>query len=141
MSRIVYDSGKDLGKTAVGSLSSSISRISDIINSDIDAQPTIRPVLDLSNVESGASTIGSMLNGNPSIGVLSNISSINSMMSRRQNGSNNDDVISAIHDLGRTISNSSGDTYSINGVTYNDGTEVSDAIKTLVRAARMERRT
>ena len=141
MSRIVYDSGKDLGKTAVGSLSSSISRISDIIDIDIDAQPTIRPVLDLSNVESGASTIGSLLNGTPSIGVLSNIGSINAMMSRRQNGSSNEDVISAIKDLGRSINDSSGDTYSINGITYSDGTEVSDAIKTLVRAARIERRT
>ena len=81
-----------------------------------------------------------MLNTTPSIGVLSNVSAISSMMNNRQNGGN-EDVISAIHDLGKQISRSSGDSYSINGITYDDGSNVSDAVRTLVRAARIERRT
>ena len=140
MSNLVYRSGYDLGETAVNSMSSTISRIADIFNSDIDAQPTIRPVVDLSNIESGARSIGEMLNVDPSVGMMANIGSINSMMRRRQNGSN-DDVVTAIKDLGRKISNRSGDTYNFGDFTYSDGSEVSDAIKTLVRAARMERRT
>ena len=61
------------------------------------------------------------------------------MMNSRQNG-NNGDVISAINELGKRIGNASGNTYQINGVTYDDGSNISDAVKTIVRAARVERR-
>lgn len=138
MSNLVYNSGYDLGKTAVDSMSSTIAHISDIFDSGIDAQPTIRPVVDLSSVESGAKSIGKMLNMDPSIGITSNISSINSMMNRRQNGS--DDVVNAIKDLSNKIDNRPGDTYNFGDFTYSDGSEVSEAIQTLVRAARIERR-
>lgn len=138
---MVSNSATNMAETAINSTRNVISRIADVIQGGIDTQPTIRPVLDLSEVKSGASTIGEMFNINPSVGMMANIGSINSMMSRRQNGSN-DDVITAINDLGRRISDSSGNTYnSINGVTYSDESEVSDAIRTIVRAARIERRT
>ena len=75
----------------------------------------------------------------PSVGVLSNVRSINSMMNRNQNGAN-DDVVSAINDLGKAISNMSGDTYSINGITYDDGSNITNAVQSIVRAARQERR-
>ena len=116
-----------------------VSRIADVINSDIDAQPTIRPVLDLSAVSAGAGAISGMFDMSPSVGVMSNLSSISSMMNGRQNGGN-DDVISAIKDLGTALGNARGDSYTINGVTYDDGSNISDAVKSLVRAARMERR-
>ena len=134
-----YTAGAAVANAATKGLSGAISKISDTINSDMDAQPTIRPVLDLSDIESGAGRINGMLNMNPSVGVLSNVRTISSMMNRNQNGSNND-VISAIKDLGRRIGNTSGDTYQINGITYDDGSNVSDAVRTLVRAARVERR-
>ena len=38
------------------------------------------------------------------------------------------------------LGNIGGDTYVIDGVTYDDGTNVSDAVRTLVRAAKIERR-
>ena len=135
----VYDSGHNLGETAVNSISTTVARIADAIDSDIDAQPTIRPVLDLSDIRAGASSIGGMFDTNPSIGVMSNVRAITSMMNRNQNG-NNDDVISAIKDLGDKMSGKSGDTYQINGITYNDDSNVSDAVATLVRAVRIERR-
>lgn len=141
MERSVYNAGYDMGDSAVGSLTSAIARIGDIVNSDIDAQPTIRPVLDLSDIRSGAGTINSMFSMQPSVGVLSNVSAINSMMNRRQNGVTNTDVVAAIKDLGNKINQRSGDTYSINGITYDDGSNISDAVRTLVRAARVERRT
>ena len=141
MERSVYKAGYHMGDSAVNSLSSAIARVADVVNSDIDAQPTIRPVLDLSDIKSGAGTISSMFNMQPSVGVLSNVNAINSMMNRRQNGVTNSDVVAAIKDLGTKISKHSGDTYSINGITYDDGSNISDAVKTLVRAARVERRT
>lgn len=135
----VYDSGYSLGETAVDSITATVARIADAIDSDIDAQPTIRPVLDLSDVRAGASSISGMFDANPSVGVMSNVRAINSMMNGNQNGGN-DDVISAIKDLGNKMSGKSGDTYQINGITYDDGSNVSDAVATLVRAVRVERR-
>ena len=135
----VYDSGHNLGETAVNSISTTVARIADAIDSDIDAQPTIRPVLDLSDIRAGASSISGMFGANPSIGVMSNVRAITSMMNGNQNG-NNDDVISAIKDLGDKMSGKTGDTYQINGITYNDDSNVSDAVATLVRAVRIERR-
>ena len=139
MDSAVYNEGKDLGKTATGGLSKAISKISDVINSDIDTQPTIRPVLDLSGVAAGAGRINGMFDMNPSVGVMANVRSISSTMNKGQNGVN-DDVVSALKDLGKQLGNTSGDTYNINGVTYDDGSNVSDALKELVRAARIERR-
>ena len=135
---MVKKSSKKMAENAIKGTSDAISRISNAINSDIDAQPTIRPVLDLTDVETNARRINGLL-GTPSIATLSNVGTINRMMSNRQNGVN-DDVISAIDNLGRKLGNISGDTYQINGITYDDGSNVSDAVKTLIRAARVERR-
>lgn len=137
---LVKGSAVGMADTAINGTRDAIARISDVINSDVDAQPTIRPVLDLSEVKAGAGAINSMIGGTASIGVMSNINAISTMMNRSQNGSNRD-VISAIKDLGRTLSNTSGNTYTINGITYDDGSNVSEAIRTLVRAAKVERRT
>ena len=80
-----------------------------------------------------------MLSMNPSVGVLSNIGAISSMMNANQNGTN-DDVVSAIKDLGKSLSGMSGDTYNVNGVTYDDGSNITNAVKSIVRAAKVERR-
>ena len=58
---------------------------------------------------------------------------------RIQNRSDNSDVISAIKDLKEGLNNNT-TSYTINGITYDDGSNVSSAIETLVRAARIERR-
>ena len=134
-----YKASFEMASKAKYGLSDAVAKISDVINSDIDAQPTIRPVLDLSDVRAGASSISGMFGANPSIGVMSNVRAITSMMNGNQNGGN-DDVISAIKDLGNKISGKTGDTYQINGITYNDDSNVSDAVATLVRAVRVERR-
>lgn len=134
-----YKASFEMASKAKSGLSDAVAKISDVINSDIDAQPTIRPVLDLSDVRAGATSISRMFGSNPSVGVMSNVRAITSMMNRNQNGGN-DDVISAIKDLGNKISGKTGDTYQINGITYNDDSNVSDAVATLVRAVRVERR-
>lgn len=139
LSGLVKDSSVSMAKTAINGTKNAIAHIADVINSDIDAQPTIRPVVDLTNVRSGANSISSMFNMQPSIATMSNVSAISTMMATSQNGSNSD-VISAIEDLGRRLGKPSGDTYNFNGITYDDGSNISDAVKTLVNAARVERR-
>ena len=134
-----YNSGASMASYAKRGLSDAIARVSDIVENGIDTQPTIRPVVDLSNVKNSANAINGMLTMQPSLAALSNVSAINLMMNRRQNGTNSD-VISAIKDLGKKMGNTTNN-YSVNGVSYNDGSDVGNAIETLVRAVTVERRT
>ena len=139
MTNAVYRAGNEMGSLATDTISRSISRIGDIISTDIDAQPTIRPVLDLSEVSAGAGAINGMLDMSPSIGLMANVRSIGSLVNSRQNG--NDDVVTAINKLNKSLSNlPSGDTYSINGITYDDGSNIAGAVRDIARYARMERR-
>lgn len=140
MGNKVYDAGHSLGDTAVDSLSSTVSRIAACIDSDMDVQPTIRPVLDLSNIQSGAGAISGMLGVGSSIGVSTNIGAISTMMTRRGQNGTNADVVCAIDKLRKDIDNLPRETYSIGGVSVNEGTEVADAIKVIARAMKMEGR-
>ena len=140
MGRQVDKAGYALGETATKSLSNSIARISDIISSDIDTQPTIRPILDLSDVRSGASALNGMLAMDSSVGVRANIGAISSMMSQHGQNGVNSDVVAAIDKLNKKMDNLGNTTYTINGVTYDDGSNINEAVATLVRAARIERR-
>ena len=129
----------NVGSHALETMRKSISGIGNLMGSDFDGQPTIRPVLDLSAVTAGANSINRMFDMSPSVGVMSTIGAISSSMNGRQNGVNGD-VVAAIKDLGSKLGRTSGDTYQINGVTYDDGSNIIDAIETIVREARIERR-
>lgn len=140
MASKVYNSGYKLGDVTTQSISSSIAKVSDMVNLGIDSNPTIRPVVDLSNVKAGVDSIGNMMGINPSIGVLSTVGSINSAMNQRSQNGTNDDVVSAINKLRNDLGSMSGNIYNINGVTYDDGTNVSNAVEALVRAVKIEGR-
>lgn len=128
-----------MSNDAIDSASKVLSNINAVLTDDVNTQPTIRPIVDLSNVESGSDEISRMLAIDPTVSAFSNVRSISAMMNRNQNGAN-DDVVSAIKDLGKTIGKASGDTYQINGITYDSGSEVSEAIQTLIRASIIEGR-
>jgi hypothetical protein len=140
MGRSVYNAGSKLGNTATDSISSTVSRIADAINTDIDTQPTIRPVLDLSDVRSGANSISGLFGSEAKVGVLANVGSISSMMNNRSQNGASVEVVSAINKLRKDLANVGNTTYSINGVTYDDGSNITDAVRTIVRAAKIERR-
>ena len=126
--------------SAINTTRSAMSTVLDAMNTDMDTQPTIRPVVDLSDVQTGADAINGMLNGAHRIGVQSNLGAIGSTMNAlRQNG-NNDDIIYAINKL-RDKLDGIGNTYNtVNGLTYDDGSNVTDAVETLVRYAKIGRR-
>ena len=138
-SHLSVQAAKTMAASAIDSTKQTISRLSQMLAMDVDAQPTIRPVMDLSDINSGVATMNGMLAMNPSVGVMTNIGAINASMRNRQNGNAND-VISAINTLGKTLGNTRGDTYIIDGITYDDGSGINDAVQTLIRAARIERR-
>ena len=56
--------GEYLADSSISGLSKSISGSADAASGDIDGQPTIRPILDLSDVENGMSAINTMFSQN-----------------------------------------------------------------------------
>lgn len=69
----VESSAENVGLSALSIMQKSISKVFDLVNSNIDASPTIRPVLDLSSVLSGSEEIGSLLGRKQTINVASSI--------------------------------------------------------------------
>lgn len=138
LSGLASKSSEEMAKNSVNSTLSAVSYIADVINSDIDAQPTIRPVLDLTNVRSGANAIGGMLSGRTLSINTDRVGAVSASMSNRKNG--NDEIVSAIKALRSDIANTPRNTYSINGISYDDGSNISTAVRDLVRAAKIERR-
>lgn len=135
MGKKVYEAGYGVGDTAARSMTNAVSKISRVLDADMDVQPTIRPVLDLSDVRSGVGSIGSMF-GSTTLGVGANINAINSAMSSRNQNGATGEVVSAINKLRKELSNVGNTSYNINGISYSDG-EVGNAIETLVRAAKI----
>ena len=58
---MVRDATDDVGDTAISGMQHVMSKISDTIEEGIDAEPTIKPVLDLTNVTDGLSTMDDMI--------------------------------------------------------------------------------
>ena len=115
-----------------------LSNVSKILNDDIDANPKITPVVDLTNVKNGARLLNGML-GDQDVRINARTGMLAGTVGEIQNRHDNSDVISAIKDLKEGLNNN-GPSYTINGITYDDGSNVVNAVETLVRAARIERR-
>lgn len=139
-SGVVEDSSISMAKAAISGTKDAVSKIVDVINNDIDSQPTIRPVLDLSDVRTGVNSIGGLFSGRTLSVNTRSVGTISAAMANYQNG-NTDELVSNIKALRKDISDMPRNTYSINGITYDDGSNIADAVKTLVRAAKVERRS
>ena len=136
----VYNTGKSMGQKATDAVTSAVSMLATTIDADMDVSPTIRPVVDLSNMRSGIRAIDSMMNQNSTFGLDVRTRSINSSIFRSsQNGTAND-IVMAINKLRKELDDVGGTTYNVNGITYDDGSNITDAVRTLVREARLERR-
>lgn len=141
-SRLITDATSEVSGDAISMLRETLSNI-DLDDPDFNG-PVIRPVIDLSNVSDGINTIDNMLenqNGTISLSAkaaLANVRAIGGVGAK--NISDNSELISAIKDLKGTLSNVSGDSYNINGITYDDGSNINSAVQTLVRAAKIGRR-
>mgnify|MGYP000575661577 CR=1 FL=1 len=135
-----YKTSHEMADQARAGLSNAISQIKNKIDGDMDVQPTIRPVIDLDNVRTGVNAISDMFGERQSIGLNANIGAVSSMMNRRSQNGNNANIVSAIDKIHKDINGISRPSYSIGGITYDAGSEVAEAIETLVRAAKIERR-
>lgn len=59
-----YDAGASVAKSAKEGLRNVVSKIGDFVENGIDSQPTIRPLLDLSDVTEGAGRLSALLSRN-----------------------------------------------------------------------------
>ena len=135
----IESAGATMGQKSVAALQSAISTVSDIIDSDMSLSPTITPVLDLSDVINGASTINNMLNGQ-TFGVSGNISAINTLMTQRQSRNNGSDVVDAVDRLRHSIEENPSVINNIGDVTYNRDSDINNAVNELVHALKVGRR-
>lgn len=133
ISNSVLTTASNMADNANETLSSVFSNVDDMFNeSDLDSAPTIRPVLDLSDVNAQAGSLASIFNDR-SIAV--NANAAGRAMQNNQNGVTNADVVNAVDRLRTAIKTlPSGNTYNVNGITYDSGSSMSEAIETLVRA-------
>ena len=134
MSYMVIDSVDSMSKSSIESLRTAMSNINASVGTDIDANPTITPVLDLSNVQNGAKILNTMMS---SIGASNLSASINTS----RNFTGNSDVVSALDSLRGDLSNLGRPSYNIGGITYDDGSNIAIAVGDLIRAVRLERRS
>ena len=136
----VKKSVSTMADTATSTTQSVLAQMLSMIDSNIDAQPTISPVVDLSNARSGISALNGMFSTGQTIGIRASLNDINTSMNYKNQNGDIGEVISAINKLRKDIGNMEHATYQINGITYDDGSNISDAISTIVKAARIGRR-
>lgn len=134
---LAEDSASGLAENVVNNVKNPLSNIAKLVDGDIDVNPTITPVMDLTNVEQGARRLSDMI-GSQDVRINARTGMLAGSVGKIQNGKDNSDVISAIKDLKEGLSNNT--SYNINGITYDDGSNITNAVETLVRAARIERR-
>ena len=134
-----YDAGQNMGETAFASIRKALSGMNDLVDSNMDTSPTIRPVLDLTNVKAGAGQMNDLFS-DPSFTPLATLRAIGNLSNRNRQNGNSEEVVRAIGKLEKSLK-SVGNTYnSINGITYDNDSEISEAVETLVRAATVGRR-
>ena len=138
--KMAYTESAKMASSAKKGLGNAMNQLTAMLSDDIDTQPTIRPVLDLSDIRSNASAISGLLNNRASIGMLSNVNSIGRTMNQNRKNNSNYEVVSAINKLRKGLDSVGNVTYRIDGITYDDGSNISDAVKTLTRAVKVERR-
>ena len=132
------NSASNIAEGVLNNVKNPLSNVTKLLNGEIDANPKITPVVDLTNVKNGARLLNGML-GDQDVRISARSGLLAGTVGEIQNRNDNSDVISAIKDLKEGLNNN-GSSYTINGITYDDGSNVVNAVETLVRAARIERR-
>lgn len=134
-------SATNLGVSAIKGLKSAISKASEIVSDNMDVNPVIAPVIDLTNVKSGSRQLNGMLTDmtNKSVGLSSSVSLANSVSSGMRSSMEVQDtsVVDSIKNLINTLkendSASMNNTFNINGTNAKEiATEVSKILQTQV---------
>ena len=112
-----------VGRKTLKGMANAMKQVTDLIDSDMDTQPTVRPVVDLSDVKTGAKAINGMLNRANTISLRSEIAAVSATMQNRQNG--NHELLSAIKGLRKDMSSNTGTSVNVQ-LDYNAGSDANE---------------
>lgn len=129
----------ELAEGVIDNVRDPLSNIAKLVDGEIDINPVITPVMDLSNIKDGSRLLSDMI-GDERLNIGGVTGTLVGSVGRIQNGNSNADVVKAINELKEGMNNNNNASYNVNGITYDDGSNVASAVETLVRAARIERR-
>lgn len=128
--------GSNVATASLAGLQNSLNMISALMNSGLDTSPTITPVIDDSQIRAGIQRVNTMMTN---LTVGQNMAMAGASFGINQNG-DTADVVSAINGLRKDILERPQNVYTVNGVTYDDGSTTANAVKTLARAVKMNGR-
>lgn len=117
-------------------LQSAAEDVANAMSLSTEFQPTIRPILDLSDITSGGKRINSIFDGFSISTSFRLAATSNSMFNaNRSNTISPLDILKNISGTPKTVNN-----YEINGISYDDGSTVANAVLQLINAVRVEER-
>lgn len=132
-----YDKGVLLGESVTDGCENGIGSLNAVITDEMIKNPTITPIINTSFVKNGLSNIQSMFNKAISTNVAFaggiNVDAINAQNSQSR-------IIDELQRMKSQMENKSGDSYIINGINYSESSDVSEAMKTIIRVSNIKRR-
>lgn len=137
----VYSKGKKTGSGLVNAIQNGLKTAENLID-EKTTNPTIKPVIDLTNAQIGAERLKNMFGEEMQISNAAALNKVNRTVGRDKVTSDQlKDVVDVVGKVLHASKNESkGNTYQIAGITYDDGSVVGKAIDQLIKAARIERR-
>lgn len=138
----VSDTTVDMGKGAVGAISDTLSTIADLVSSDINSEPTIRPVMDLSNIQNGTNQLFSMMKSVNGYSLSGSLDIANRTGSRinevRSKMTNNSSMLDKISDV--VGNNNGGNSFeNIFNITGSNPKEIAEEVSNIIQR-QVERR-
>lgn len=128
--------GTKANGNALSGLKSATEDIVNAMSLSTEFQPTIRPILDLSDITSGGKRINSIFDGFSISTSFRLASTSNSMFNaNRSNTISPLDILKNVSGTPKTVNN-----YEINGISYDDGSTIANAVLQLINAVRVEER-
>ena len=136
-SKLVSDASGNVAKGTLSTVQDTMARVYSIANEDGFYSPTITPVLDLSEIQNGANSIPGMLSGYS----LSLANSNNELNNERMARSQDSSLTTLFGSLKSALMNQRPVTnYNLNGITYDDGSNIANAMRAIANAAIIEGR-
>lgn len=136
---VVEGASESVGETALNSMSAAVSRITEAMNSDFDDDLTIRPVLDLSNIQNGLWRLDEMtrnrgfdLSGSLALAqqTASSMSRPKSVSEQSGDDQNQANLEKAVRDLIQKASTPINNTFYING---SNAQEIADEVARIIQ--------
>ena len=137
---LVLESSEEMGDTVTRSLSGALKRVK-IGDLDMDLQPTITPVMDLSQVKKDAVSISDMLNDTTAMTVTPSVSVASGAVKRQRSVQNETKSTSPISTTARETTTSettnTSNTFNFNVRNENDARKISTKIGSLLQRQNM----